>query len=347
MGAEPLNFEPVDPSTRALVRLHGTADTVSGPKRWSLIAKSIVAPPGASACKPRSWNYWRRERLAYSARWLERGARGLEVARMVGSQTVSRREQVLFLEEVTERRRRWTSSDFETAAYRLGQFGGSFARAHARRRVRWLAKDFLRTMFADLKPLQNLLRTQRVRTSEHLRSALTSASSHFLVRLTERVPLLLRELPSLPQTVCHFDAHRPNLFLQGTGAKTRMVAIDWSHIGTGAVGEDLSQLICGAVWWQNDVNASTYPKFERRCFDAYVNGVHMFAPRVSRDDISRAYFIAMGVRTATFLPVFVDALASSDAADFWRNLYKLKPAAGRHRWARGTQFLVNLLSSNL
>jgi hypothetical protein len=52
-----------------------------------------------------------------------------------------------------------------------------------------------------------------------------------------------RQLDRLPRTLCHLDLHR-NLFADGDDCT---VAVDWSFVGIGAIGEDAGNLVADAV----------------------------------------------------------------------------------------------------
>ena len=51
-----------------------------------------------------------------------------------------------------------------------------------------------------------------------------------------------------PQTLCHFDANRRNLFIRRTrNTSTEVIAIIWSYVGYGAIGSDIMVLIVEGV----------------------------------------------------------------------------------------------------
>jgi thiamine kinase-like enzyme len=48
----------------------------------------------------------------------------------------------------------------------------------------------------------------------------------------------------MPRSLCHFDVHPSNLFGDDGGPT---IAIDWSFVGVGAIGEDAGNLVADAV----------------------------------------------------------------------------------------------------
>jgi Phosphotransferase enzyme family len=58
----------------------------------------------------------------------------------------------------------------------------------------------------------------------------------------------LTALDRLPQTVCHHDAFRRNLFARRCADGTEQtVAVDWAFMGIGAVGAELAPLVMGSL----------------------------------------------------------------------------------------------------
>ena len=61
-----------------------------------------------------------------------------------------------------------------------------------------------------------------------------------LLRMWAQRKQFLDALDRLPETLCHFDAFRRNLFARRTpDGLGRTVVIDWAFVGIGAVGQDI------------------------------------------------------------------------------------------------------------
>src|SRR5436305_473441 len=65
-----------------------------------------------------------------------------------------------------------------------------------------------------------------------------------LQRLCARRERLLEALDQLPQTLCHWDFWRPNLFARRSAeGQDETGAVDWAFTGFGAVGTEVGQLV--------------------------------------------------------------------------------------------------------
>jgi thiamine kinase-like enzyme len=76
-----------------------------------------------------------------------------------------------------------------------------------------------------------------------VRASLPSSLAGPLRDMRADQPRFLAALDGLPRTLCHLDLHPANLF--AVGGET--VAIDWSFVGVGALGEDAGNLVADAV----------------------------------------------------------------------------------------------------
>src|SRR5439155_4390297 len=81
--------------------------------------------------------------------------------------------------------------------------------------------------------------------------------------------LLLDALTRLPpQTFCHRDAFRRNLFAR----RTQTVAVDWAYSGIGAVGEEIAPLVWGSLGFR-DVPIEQAQELEALVFNSYLDGL--------------------------------------------------------------------------
>jgi len=80
-------------------------------------------------------------------------------------------------------------------------------------------------------------------------------------------------LQRLPRTLCHYDAFRPNLFARrGPFGEDQTVAIDWSFIGVGGVGEELAVMVASTIGWF-EVDGGLARTLGETIFEGYLEGL--------------------------------------------------------------------------
>jgi len=84
---------------------------------------------------------------------------------------------------------------------------------------------------------------------------------------------LLALLDRLPVCLCHHDAFRRNLLARdGISAEAQTVAIDWSMVGYGGVGEEVGITTAVDLSWL-EVSGDQAGELDRIIFEAYVDGL--------------------------------------------------------------------------
>ncbi|MEU5871345.1 aminoglycoside phosphotransferase [Glycomyces sp. NPDC047369] len=181
---------------------------------------------------PAHWNYWRRELLAYETGFAASygrdagiGAPGLLAAGERPDGSVE-----LWLEHVQGTAGRdCTVEELAEFAYRLGTVQGRTRTAQA-----WHSRGFLR-QYAGRRDFGAPDWDQPL-AAAHWPADLRAG----LRTVWERRADLFSAAEAAPQTVCHLDVWPMNLRRRPTG---EFALFDWSFTGTGAVGEDLANLI--------------------------------------------------------------------------------------------------------
>jgi hypothetical protein len=196
-----------------------------------------------------SWNYWKREALAYTSGLLE-GIQGELIApRCYGVVEYPNNEVWIWLEDIHEDGGgKWSLKQFGIAAYHLGQFNGAYLAGQPLPNEPWLTRGRVRVYLEVCASLMPELR---------------SLATHPLVGRwlsvddIERILLLwydqeryLSLFDRLPRCLCHHDAYRRNLLARrDPHGREQTVAIDWAILGTGAVGEEIATLVTTSLRW--------------------------------------------------------------------------------------------------
>jgi hypothetical protein len=92
-------------------------------------------------------------------------------------------------------------------------------------------------------------------------------------RLWKERDLFFDALDRLPQTICHLDVFRRNLFARKTAeGDNQTVAVDWAFAGRGAIGEELVPLIVASLMFY-EVGLDQAQALEEIVFEGYLEGL--------------------------------------------------------------------------
>jgi hypothetical protein len=191
-----------------IYRLTGQARDHGEIRPWSIVLKLCTSQLGSA--QPTDWNYWQREFLAYQSGLLDHLPAGLAAPRCYGVEQ-SPEMFWLWLEDVTDvLGTRWPLARYALAARHLGQFNGAYLAGLPLPSAAWLDVGWLRNLVDQATPVITRLRERfRYRTSFRLLPADIVTG---LLRLWDERQFFLDVLDTLPQTLCHRDAFRRNLF---------------------------------------------------------------------------------------------------------------------------------------
>jgi hypothetical protein len=208
---------------------------------WSLILK-ILRPEGGSA-DVSAWDYYKREADAYQSSWLDDLPGGLAAPRCFGALDHPDGTCWIWLQEVAEAiGPLWPLEQYGLVARHLGQFNGAYLVDRPLPDWSWLSSDWLRHYIEQSAPVMESL--CNAVTSPWGRRWLPEKDHDLYFRLWAERGLYLDALDRLPQTICHFDIFRRNLFAQKTAdGDDRTAVIDWAFVGRGPIGADLNPLV--------------------------------------------------------------------------------------------------------
>ena len=114
----------------------------------------------------------------------------------------------------------------------------------------------------------------------------------------------------MPQILCHRDAHRGNLFARrDLDGREQTVAIDWSDVGIGALGEELGGFVLSpAIFYKLEV--ADLPHLDRIAFAGYLTGLREAgwagSAQLVRLGYTTAAFLRYGLGVIQFLPLHLD-----------------------------------------
>jgi hypothetical protein len=245
--------------------------------------------------EPSCWNYYKREADAYRSGWLDDLPGGLAAPRCF--EVIEHQDGTcwIWLEDVGEEiGAQWPLEQYGLVARHLGQFNGAYLAGQSQPDWPWLSTGWLRQVIETSAPAIPLLRDSLDHALIGRWMPGDAADRYF--RLWEERGVYLDALDRLPQTLCHFDIFRRNLFARRTaGGDHRTVAIDWAFAGKGALGEELVPLILGSVMFF-EVGLDQAQELEEIAFEGYLEGLRDAGSQGDPRQVRLGYAAAASLR---------------------------------------------------
>ncbi|RMF76489.1 MAG: hypothetical protein D6737_20040 [Chloroflexi bacterium] len=283
----------------AVYRFSGTAQVGDAVREWSLIGKLLLRGDDT----PTSTHYWRREAEAYHAGLLNDLDGGLRAPRCFGM-TEAHDAVWIWLEEIGDDVGQWPLARYGLTARHLGQFNGAYLTGSPLPDDAWLSQQWIRHNMIGTE--QSLRLLTDMPDNPLIAQVLPGDGVARVLRLWDEHQHFLDALDKLPQTLCHHDAFRRNLFAQGDTT----VAVDWGFVGIGAVAEDLAAMVWVTLFFM-EVSSADIHEFDRISYDSYLTGLRDAGWQGDERLVRLGYTIAVPMRRFVTLwhdlPKFLDA----------------------------------------
>jgi hypothetical protein len=254
----------------AIYRFSGEGHDQGQKVPWSLILKTLC--PTEDNANVSAWNYYRREADAYRSGWLDDLPGGLAAPRSFGVVEHLDGTCWIWLEDVRDEiGSHWPLEHYGLVARHAGQLNGAYLVERSLPSWPWLSSGWMRGHIALSGPAIPLIRN----SLDHplVRRAWPGDASARLFRLWEERNLFLDALDRLPQTLCHLDLFRRNLFARKTvDCGDQTVVIDWAFAGRGAIGAELVPLVLASVAF-NEIDLAQAQALEDVVFEGYLEGL--------------------------------------------------------------------------
>lgn len=275
--------------------LSGAAYVGSSERSWRLALKALV--PMADRDDPKDIRYWKREALLYGARLLDALPSGLRAPRCFGCDELEDGTFWLWLEHIQEDgERAWPPERWALAARRLGQFNGAYLDGRPLPSAPWLGARRLRTWLNHHRPL--VARIAAAPRNPEVHQWWPSSVVDAILRLWDERDAFCAALERLPQTFCHGDAIRRNLFAcRGADGTEETIAIDWEFAGYYAIGEEVGQTISVAAAFF-DLEPADLPALDEKLFAGYLAGLRDVGWRGDPRQVRFAYAAHAALRNA-------------------------------------------------
>jgi hypothetical protein len=347
---EEIEFGAVNATTAGVFRVRGAGFRAGRRARWSAILKMFQAPAGRS--DPAHWNYWKREALAYGSGLLAALPKGVSAPRCLAVEEPAPRTAWVWMEDLasgaSERAGRpWSIARTRLAARHLGELNGAYLTGRAPiPNEPWIARGFLAGAVADWKRHIGFAREADLWSHPRIRKALPEGTREAVLRIYAKSGLLLDALSRLPLTLGHFDANRANLFSRRREGRVETAAIDWAFLGTGAVGEEIGQLVSANLIWQY-TPAEDAPRLLKAALAGYLEGLREAGFQGSESSARLGCLAAAVIRTAFFVPHQIRMITTPELQGIWRARFGRPVRETIPSWARAVTFLLSLADEAL
>ena len=341
----PIRYVVTETSNLGLHRFKGTARDPDQERSWSIVLKAVDAPLDDE--KATHWNYHRREFLAYEEGLLKDLPGRVSAPRCLGITKYPSGICWLWLEDVENpASRAWSLTEYGLVAQHLGQFNGAYLVGQPLPSFHWLSRNWVKgwLSFYDetCQEVLNLIRDANFLEQPLLRSAFPRGFKDDVLRLRASYDTLFAALDKLPQTFCHLDAYRPNLFLrQDVHGSDETVAIDWVFTGIAAIGEEIANLLTASlIWFEYD--AAGVGKLDEAVFSGYLDGLREAGWQGDSHLVRLGYTTACALRWGIVGLWWMRSLGHSDkeaklATQWNRPLEDLIS-----QWAQTTHYILGL-----
>ena len=237
---------------------------------WSLILKALY--PGSDNTDVSASSYYKREADAYRSGWLVDLPGSLAAPRCFGVIERADGSCWIWMEDVTDEiGGHWPLAHYGVVARHVGQFNGAYLVDRSMPSWPWLSSGWLRGLIAQNAPAIPLIRD----SLDHplVRRSWPGDASSRLFGLWEERGRFLDALERLPQTLCHLDLFRRNLFARKMGnGDYQTLAVDWAFAGQAAIGEEIVPLVLGSVALM-EVDIALAQALEDVVFEGYLEGL--------------------------------------------------------------------------
>lgn len=278
-----------------IYRVRGMLDTQRGTMAWSLILKVVGATRYEDTLA--SPSYWQREALVYQSSLRSLLPPGLAMPRCLAVHQTDTRCWI-WLEDLGHMREtRWSFEHYAHAAYKLGQFNGTFLVQKPIPEWPWLSRNWLQNWVEAAAP--EALRLMSLQEHELVQRWFPDRDFARVIDLWSRRDILLAKLEKVPQTLCHLDANRRNMRVHLSSANEEIISlIDWANCGIAAVGEELAWLVW-ASYFLFEVEPEDVDELEATTLTHYISGLRATGWQGDEHEVHVGYTIGSALRNAT------------------------------------------------
>lgn len=283
--------------------VEGTATDVGSTSRWSVVLKPVAREDDERAMDASDgaddYAFWKREPLVYASGVVEDLPGGIAAPACYGVTERSPDLYWIWLEHITDTLS-WPLERYGTAGRHLGSFNGAYLAGTPIPSVGWAASTrSIQSYWGASHPFMGsaveLLGTPATWHRSEVRQAIDPLDLHALAAFFADEDRYVGALEALPQSFCHNDALRPNLFARRGDGDERTIAVDWQVAGHGPIGAELAMLVAGSVLFFK-VPAADVEEVAARAWAGYLAGLEAAGCVFDPDEVRFGFTASVAAR---------------------------------------------------
>ena len=294
------------PATRGVYHLTGSGWAQEQEVEWSLFLKVLsLRSEGHNPVSSEQAHalYWKREALVYQSDLLANLPGGVRGPRCYAITEQPDESVWLWLEDVKDRfGPQWPLKQYAQAAYHLGQMNGAYLAGRPLPSYPWLVRTGSpRGLLEHFGWMWKIVHEPSTWQHPRLHATFPLPIASRLLQLWVDRSVLLDVLERLPQTFCHLDAWRRNLFAAQPGdGEHQLIAIDWAYPGLGTIGTDIGDLFA-ASFSLFGVEPCDPRTLDTVIFQGYLEGLSVAGWRGDHTMVRFAFAIFTALKYGCFL----------------------------------------------
>ncbi|MDQ4045635.1 MAG: phosphotransferase, partial [Chloroflexota bacterium] len=237
---------------------------------FTVILKGWPAMTGPG--DPTDWNWPQREVCAYTSGELDALPGGIRAPRCIGEINRPDGSTWIWLSPMSDGAlETWELEHFTLVARHLGQFNGAYLAGQPVPDVPWLSRRWTR-QWVELSD-QAIIEFSELPSHPITDRVLSPAVKAGFQRIWDERHAWLDTIEALPQTFCHLDAFKRNIFLRlGPTGNLEPGLIDWGFTGIATVGEEIAPLVVASLYFSEALGIQPQV-LDATVFDSYVQGL--------------------------------------------------------------------------
>lgn len=251
-----------------IYRIQGEATNTVKKSRWSLILK--ILHPSLGATHETAWNYYKREAKAYQSDLLNNLQGEIKAPNCYAITEQKNGDCWIWLEDVREDLgKKWPIEYYRVVARQLGRFNGCYLEKDGLDQP-WLSRNWVKHWVeynsTSMDSLSNLT------DHPYVKLWLPDDQLEKMLTLWDERENIFNALNELPQTLCHLDAFRRNMFARKASNDYETVLIDWAFVGISGLGTEILPLVRATISF-SEAELSDFKRLSDTVFQGYMEGL--------------------------------------------------------------------------